>query len=127
MDSETIVPIERIESKIYFLRGHKVMLDSDLSTLYKVETKYLVRAVKRNLNRFPEDFSFQLTNQELETLRCHFGTSKSSHGGRRYAPWVFTEHGIFDALERFTKRTRSSCKCPNYEILCSSQKNDCIA
>lgn len=70
------------------------MLDSDLSALYRVETKTLNKAVKRNLERFPEDFMFQLTADEALSLRFHFGTSKTGRGGRRYLPYVFTEQGV---------------------------------
>lgn len=69
------------------------MLDSDLAELYGVETKALVRAVKRNLDRFPDDFMFQLSAVEFQSLRYHFGTSKA-RGGRRYLPYAFTEHGV---------------------------------
>jgi phage regulator Rha-like protein len=86
--------MERIARSILVLRGHKVMLDSDLAELYGVETKMLNRAVKRNLKRFPPDFMFQLNSQELHNLRFHFGTSKESPGGRRYLPYVFTEQGV---------------------------------
>ncbi|MCK4553592.1 ORF6N domain-containing protein [Candidatus Parcubacteria bacterium] len=68
------------------------MLDSDLSMLYGVETKMLIRAVKRNIERFPKDFMFQLTKEEFEILRCQNGTSKK--GGRRYLPYMFTEQGV---------------------------------
>ncbi len=94
MPKESLVPAEHIASKIYYVRDHKVMLDSEIALLYQVKTKYLVRAVKRNSERFPDDFAFQLTNQEVANLRCHFGTSSGAHGGRRSWPWVFTEHGI---------------------------------
>ena len=86
--------IERIESVIFFIRGEKVMVDSDLAELYGVETKALNRAVKRNLKRFPVDFMFQLTAEEAATLRCQTGTSKPGRGGRRYLPNVFTEQGV---------------------------------
>lgn len=89
----TLIPTEQIEQKIFLLRSHKVMLDSDLAELYGVQTKALTRAVKRNLDRFPEDFMFQLTPGEVEDLRRQFGTSKG-RGGRRYLPYVFTEQGI---------------------------------
>src|SRR3989338_7975563 len=94
VDMDAIVPIELIESKIYLIRGHKVMLDSDLAELYGVETRALVQAVKRNIGRFPQDFMFQLNNQEVITLRSQFVTSKSGKGGRRYIPYVFTEQGV---------------------------------
>ena len=83
-----------IERRIYLIRGQKVMIDSDLADLYRVETKLLNRAVQRNLGRFPEDFMFQLTADERESLRCQFGTSNNGRGGRRYLPYVFTEHGV---------------------------------
>ena len=88
-----LIPIERVEQKILLIRGEKVILDSDLAELYGVETKAMNRAVRRNKERFPEDFSFQLNAQEYESLRCHFGTSKE-RGGRRYLPHVFTEQGV---------------------------------
>lgn len=83
---------EIITQKIYLVRGQKVMIDSDLSELYKVETKVLNQAVKRNQKRFPEDFMFQLSNEEFENLRSQLVTS--SWGGRRYPPMAFTEQGV---------------------------------
>ncbi|MEA3476501.1 MAG: ORF6N domain-containing protein [Candidatus Cloacimonadota bacterium] len=88
----SIIPIEIIEKKIFFLRGKKVMLDSDLAELYEVETKQLKRAVRRNIERFPKDFMFVLTKEEFNNLRCNFGTS--SWGGTRYFPMAFTEQGV---------------------------------
>ncbi len=88
-----MIPLQSITNSILFIRGQKVMLDADLASLYEVETKALTRAVRRNIERFPEDFMFQLTKEELENLRCHFGTS-SQWGGRRYPPYAFTEQGI---------------------------------
>jgi len=81
-----------IENKIFELRGQRVMLDSDLAELYEVETKNLNKAVKRNLDRFPADFMFQLTEEELTNLRFQFGTS--SWGGSRYLSYAFTEQGV---------------------------------
>ena len=89
----SLIPVERIERSILLIRGQKVMLDADLAALYGVETKQLVRAVKRNIFRFPDDFMFQLSKDEFENLRYHFGTS-SHWGGRRYPPYAFTEHGV---------------------------------
>ncbi len=101
-----IVPATNITSMIYTIRGVQVMLDSDLAAVYGVETKALNRAVKRNIDRFPESFRFQLTAEEFDNLRCQIGTSSaaevlrsqiatsSGHGGRRYLPYVFTEQGI---------------------------------
>ena len=87
-----LVPEEVIERKIFMIRGHKVMLDKDLAGLYGVKTRNLNKAVTRNLDRFPEDFMFQLNKEELNNLKFHFGTSR--WGGTRKIPRVFTEHGI---------------------------------
>ncbi len=91
---KTIVAAETIESKIYLIRGQKVMLDSDLAELYGVETKILVQAVKRNIKRFPKDFMFQMENQDVINLRSQSVTSSLGYGGRRYLPYVFTEQGV---------------------------------
>ncbi len=86
---------EVIMNKIYFIRGQKVMIDRDLAELYNVETKQLKRQVKRNLERFPSDFMFELSPDEFENWRSQFGTSNSADKmGLRYAPFVFTELGI---------------------------------
>lgn len=90
---KSVIPAERIERAILLLRGQKVLLDSDLAELYGVQTGALVRQMKRNIERFPRDFMFQLSNTEWEDLRCQIGTSKGS-GGRRYAPYAFTEQGV---------------------------------
>ncbi len=82
-----------IEKCIFIVRKQKVMLDSDLARLYGVETKNLNKAIKRNSDRFPADFMFQLNVAETEFLRFQTGTSKMGRGGRRYLPYVFTEHG----------------------------------
>lgn len=87
-----IIPNEVLVDKIYNIREHKVMLDSDLATLYGIETKVLNQAVRRNFERFPADFMFQLTKTEFENLKSQFVTS--SWGGRRTLPYVFTEHGV---------------------------------
>lgn len=90
-----LIPVERIEKKILLVRGEKVMLDSDLAELYEVETSNLNKAVKRNLERFPEDFMFQLTKDEADSLRFQIGMSKKEgRGGRRYLPYAFTEQGV---------------------------------
>jgi len=88
------VPVERIEGAILLIRGQKVLLDADLAALYSVETKILVKAVKRNADRFPGDFMFQLSPEEVARLRFQIGTSKPGRGGRRYAPYAFTEQGV---------------------------------
>ena len=85
---------ENIENSIYLIRGHRVILDNELAKLYEVETKALNRQVKRNIKRFPPDFMFQLSNQELANLKYQIGTSSSTHGGRRKLPLAFTENGV---------------------------------
>ena len=89
----SMVPAERIERAILSVRGFRVMLDSDLAEIYGVKTKVLNQAVKRNPDRFPEDFMFRLTPEETGRLRSQSVTSKTGRGGRRYSPFVFTEHG----------------------------------
>jgi hypothetical protein len=97
-DDNLPVPPERIERRIYLIRGQKVMLDSDLADLYQVPTKALNQAVRRNLDRFPADFMFQLTADEAQSLRSQFVTLETTETGRgrysKYAPLVFTEHGV---------------------------------
>ena len=93
MTNKLLTPTESIEAKIFITRDQRVMLDSDLATIYGVPTKRLNEQVKRNLSRFPEDFMFQLTKDEVESLRSQNATSKEGKGGRRYLPFVFTEHG----------------------------------
>lgn len=83
-----------VVNKIYVIRNQKVMLDSDLAQLYGVETKRLNEQVRRNLDRFPEDFMFQLTENEWDSLRSQIATSKNGRGGRTYLPNAFTEHGV---------------------------------
>ena len=87
-----IIPENIIEQKIFLIRGQKVMFDRDLATLYEVETKILNKAVRRNIERFPSDFMFQLTRDEFDNLKFKFGTS--SWGGTRKLPLVFTENGV---------------------------------
>jgi hypothetical protein len=94
MKNETaIIPAERIDRAILVFRGQRIMLDEDLANLYQVEVKALNQAVKRNLDRFPEDFMFQLTKEETEILRSQSVTS-SSWGGRRTLPYAFSEQGV---------------------------------
>lgn len=81
-----------IQSKIYIIRDHNVMLDYDLAEMYETDTKRLKEAVRRNISRFPEDFMFELTKEEFKNLRTQIATSK--HGGTRYAPFAFTEQGV---------------------------------
>ena len=91
MDESKAIPIQDL---IYEIRGEKVMLDSDLAELYGVELRALNQAVKRNIERFPDDFMFQLTQDEWNFLRSQNVISKNNQGGRRYAPFVFTEQGV---------------------------------
>ena len=92
---EIVVRQDVVEQKIYMIRGHKVMLDSDLAELYGVPTKVLLQAVKRNAARFPSDFMFQLNNQEVLALRSQIVTLKKGRGQhRKYIPYVFTEQGV---------------------------------
>ena len=95
--SDTSMPrirAENIPQRILTIRGHRVMLDVDLAELYDVQTKALNQAIQRNMDRFPEDFMFQLTEAEFAGLRSQFVTSKKKRGGRRYMPYVFTEQGV---------------------------------
>ncbi len=93
---ESIIPIERIASRIYLIRGQKVMLDSDLAELYAVPTGRLNEQVKRNLDRFPDDFAFHLTRQEFDALRSQIAILEAPGRGehRKYLPFVFTEQGV---------------------------------
>jgi hypothetical protein len=94
-----VIPAELIERKILVIRGERVMLDADLAILYGVETKRLNEQVRRNIERFPEDFMFQLTDEEFNCLRSQFATSNNpaGRGGRRHLPYAFTEHGAIMA------------------------------
>ena len=90
----SIIPDEIISNKIYLIRNQKVMIDRDLAELYQVETRVLKQSVKRNINRFPEDFMFELNKNEFENWRSQFVTSNADKMGLRYAPMVFTEQGV---------------------------------
>ncbi len=92
--NKTIISQEYLGNIIFSIRGQQVMLDSDLAVLYQIETKQLNRVVKRNLDRFPNRFMFQLTQEEWNDLRYQIGTSSVNYGGRRYLPIVFTEQGV---------------------------------
>ena len=94
MVENNIVRIEQITAKIYYIRGSKVMLDRDLAGLYQVETKVLKRNVRRHIERFPDDFMFEMTKKEFQDWRSQFGTSNSDKMGLRYSPMAFTEQGI---------------------------------
>ena len=95
MPTAETAPVPLIESRIFLIRGHKVILDADLATLYEVETRVLNQAIKRNRERFPEDFMFQLTPEETDTLRSQIVMSNPGRrGGRRYRPYALTEQGV---------------------------------
>jgi len=103
----SIVLVEQVQSKILFLRGEKVIMDSDLAALYGVPTKRLNEQIKRNHERFPPDFMFQLTAEEVDGLRSQIATTNKGSGGRRYKPYAFTEHGaIMAASGRFRQALR---------------------
>lgn len=89
-----VIPTMSATSKIHLIRGKRVMLDADLAQLYGVKTKALNLAVRRNLERFPDDFMFRLTQEEADSLRFQFETSKKGRGGRRYLPYAFTQEGV---------------------------------
>jgi hypothetical protein len=89
-----VATVEEIERSIHVIRGQRVMLDAVLAKLYGVPTKRLNERLARNRDRFPEDFAYQLTQQELTNLKSQIATSRSGHGGRRTRPWVFTEQGV---------------------------------
>jgi hypothetical protein len=91
--SDSVVPAARVERAILRVRGQNVLLDEDLAQLYGTSTKRVNEQVRRNAARFPRDFAFRLTGREWANLRSHLATSNADHGGRRYAPFVFTEHG----------------------------------
>jgi hypothetical protein len=93
-----LVKKDGIAEKIYLIRGVQVMLDRDLAELYGVETKVFNQAVKRNIARFPEEFRFQILEDEFTNLRSQNATSSGTHGGRRYLPYVFTEQGVDDSV-----------------------------
>ena len=109
--SKTIPTVEKL---IYLIRNQKVMLDQDIALLYGVETRILTRAVRRNADRFPEDFMFELTVQETADLRSQIGISSSAHGGRRYNTMAFTEQGI--AMLSSVLRSKQAVKV-NIEIM----------
>src|SRR5258705_13998580 len=89
-----LIPDDRVLNKIYLIRGQKIMLDRDLAELYQVETKRLKEAVRRNIDRFPEDFMFEMTAEELENWRTQIASSNSEKMGLRHLPFCFTEQGV---------------------------------
>jgi len=133
---DTTIVINDIKTKIHTIRNVKVLLDRDLAELYQVETRYLNKSVKRNIERFPESFMFQLTKEEFEILKFQFGTS--SWGGIRKLPYVFTEHGTLMAssilrnpvaikinqriIEAFVELRHQLATNPQYELLLEKLK-----
>ena len=93
-EDKSVLPVERIERAILVLRGERVILDSEISLLYEVETRALIQAMKRNPDRFPPDFAFQLTLEEVESLGDRLGGTSPGRGGRRFRPYAFTEQGV---------------------------------
>ena len=111
MKNNLIIPFELIEKRIFFIRGKKVMLDKDLAELYGVEIRVLNQAVRRNIQRFPDDFMFQLSKNEEDSLRSQIVTLKKAGRGqhRKYLPYAFTEQGI-----AMLPVGADLCVCPNY-------------
>jgi ORF6N domain len=118
---QQLIPVEAIERRIFLIRSQKVMLDSDLAELYGVATRRLNEQVRRNITRFPADFMFQLTAEEA-TLRSQFATSKKGRGGRRYAPLVFTEHGVA-MLSSVLNRARGADEYSDYPSICQTPRD----
>ena len=104
--TQALVPTERIAQAILMLRGQKVLLDADLAALYGVSTKRFNEQVRRNLDRFPADFMFQVNEAEFAALRSQIATSNAGRGGRRYLPYAFTEHGAIMGQRCSTARVR---------------------
>ncbi|MCH8318048.1 MAG: ORF6N domain-containing protein [Bacteroidetes bacterium] len=117
---QLMVPDEVIVSKIYLIRGKKVMLDKDLAELYGVETKVLKQAVKRNIDIFPEHFMFELTEKEFSNLRSQIVTS--SWGGQRYLPYVFTEHGVLQLANVVRSRRAKQMSIRIIEVFVKMQE-----
>ena len=115
-----------IEGKIYIIRGHKVILSTDLAELYSVEPKVLVQAVKRNSDRFPADFMFQLTNQEFANLKSQIVTS-SWGGVRRAKPYAFTEQGVAMLSQCSAEQACRAGQYSHNEGLCKIAGNDCLS
>ena len=116
MPPQDRLSIDHLGQLIYEIRGQRVMFDSDLASIYGVETKALNRAVKRNRYRFPKDFMFQLSEDEWKSLKYQIGTSSLGHGGRRSRPYVFTEHeplvdtGVLPLISHFRREKIAGLK-----------------
>ncbi len=114
MKPKSVVPVDTITAMLHIVRGQRVMLDEDLARLYGVATKVLNQAVERNIDRFPIEFSYVMTQEEFTNLRSQIVTSSSTYGGRRYPPRVFTEHGV--AMLSSVLRSNTAAKV-NIEII----------
>ena len=114
-----IIPIENISGLIYLIRGKKVIMDRDLAALYGVETKRLKEQVKRNIERFPEDFMFELSKSEFTNWRSQFATSNRDKIGLRYSPMAFTEQGV--AMLSSVLRSKTAIQV-NIQIMCAFTK-----
>lgn len=111
-----------VQNLIYEIRGYKVMLDSDLAKLYGVQTFNLNKAVKRNVQRFPADFMFQLTKEEYDSLIFQNGISKTGRGGRRFMPYAFTEQGVAMLSTILNSEQAIAVNYSDYANFCSNQK-----
>jgi hypothetical protein len=116
-------PTETLTQIIHTIRGERVILDADLAELYGIETKVLLQAFKRNLERFPEDFMFQLTKQEFNVLRSQIVTSR--WGGRRYPPFAFSEHGVAMLSSVLRSRESDRREYPDHPNLCAIAEVSC--
>jgi hypothetical protein len=117
----TYAPIRRIEDLIFLVRGQRVMLDSDLAVVYGVQVKRLNEQVRRNPDRFPSSFGFQLIEKEWDDLRSQFATSKG-RGGRRYLPWVFTEHGALQLASVLNSRIANKASIRVVQVFISMRE-----
>ena len=118
--SKSIVPMSDIGSRILFIRDQRVILDVDLARVYGVKTSRLNEQVKRNIDRFPDDFCFQLTERELGILISQNATS--SHGGLRKRPFAFTEHGCIMPACRSASARRQGCECTEEQASCTDER-----
>ena len=116
-----LISTEVISAKILLIRGKRVILDKDLAKLYEVDTRQLTRQVRRNIDRFPEDFMFQLTKEEVTNLMCQFGTS--SWGGTRKLPYAFTEQGVAMLSGVLHSKESHTGKYPNYACVYPAKTN----
>jgi hypothetical protein len=121
-DETTCAPIRRIEDLIFLVRGQRVMLDSDMAKVYDVSTTRLNEQFRRNRERFPESFAFQLTNQEVAVLISQNAMSKKGRGGRRTLPWVFTEHGALQLANVLRSETAARASIRVVQVFISMRE-----